>query len=121
MKLRDIIKSSNAMTALLQVQMPIKVAKKVADVARELDEHVEVYREQQKLLFDKWGEPSTDKDHPKGSTQIKDEHVAEYNEITKQDGEAEFDIKAPPIKISDFRDVDIVPAILFELDWLIKE
>ena len=121
MKLQDIIKSANAMTGLLQVQMPIKVAKQVAEVARELNKHVEVYQAQQRLLFEKWGEPSTDESHPKGSKQIKDEHLEEYNEITQQDKETDFDIKVPEIKISDFRDVDIVPAILFELDWLIKE
>ena len=110
----EILESTTPLSLLTGTDMPINVAYKLASLVGEVNVILKEYDKKKSKLFDQYGERTEG-----SSVSILDEHVSVYQEEHKILLEETVDINIRKITIEMFGDINIKPATLVALKWLI--
>ena len=112
MNIKEILESKEAIEALTAQILPINTAIKVSKVQKELNTILEVYQENRKFLFERYGE-GDDLNIPDRN---REDFIAEHKSLVEE----ELDIVIDKINTDEFGDIKISPNHLTNLIWLLE-
>ena len=112
-KLANLVNCVEPLGKLMQMQMPAATAFRCAKLLKVVEGELQIYDEQRKKLVEKYGED--DKVDPESKNW--DKFVEEMNSILAED----VSLNATKIKEENLSKIEISPADIMNLSWMIKE
>lgn len=114
MNIKEILESKDSIQELIGKSMPIKTAFAVSKLQKELNIALELYDSRKQGMFDKYGENS------EAGKKIKEEYISTYISEHNELIEEELDILFDKVSIDTLGDIQIAPAHLTNLSWLLE-
>tara|TARA_Y100000361_G_scaffold17424_1_gene13598 strand:- start:10216 stop:10572 length:357 start_codon:yes stop_codon:yes gene_type:complete len=112
-KLANLVNSVEPLSKLMQKPMPSATAFRCAKLLKAVEAELQIYDEQRKKLIEKYGED--DKVDPESKNW--DKFVEEMNGLLAED----VSLSATKVKEENLSKIEISPADIMNLSWLIKE
>jgi exonuclease VII small subunit len=114
-KMIDIYSSVSTINSILELKMSIDTSKKLVDLIKEINEHLQVAEKTRNELLEKYGKKT-----PKGEYNIPDNKKKQFTEdLNKYLFDTEVSIYSPLLKKQDFdRNFTISPSDLTLISYL---
>lgn len=116
LKLMQIINAKDSLVELSQKDLAVMASYRVAKILKKIDPEIAIYEDERIKLIRKYGEESEP-----GRLQVKQENIPEYVKELETLVQQEVDIDIQKVKISEIGNIDIKPAVLINLDFMIEE
>lgn len=120
-KLLDVLESEQALAEIVRMPLKAKTAYLFAKAGRKARNIIRDFQDARKVAIEKHGlsdldfDKLTEKDIKKHKTAI-DALSAELDELSEE----EVDVDVQPIPFSAIENIEVKPAVLMLLDWLIE-
>lgn len=122
MKLKKLVESTPSIQQLAMLKLPVSVSFKIANFTKKADPELKTFSEIRDNKIKELGELKKDEDGNETTDyEVKKENVDQYKKEIEELLDQDVDLYVPEINLSELGDLKIEPAILANLDWLIKE
>lgn len=115
-KVSDIVNAADGLKEVVNLDFTAVTAMKIARIARVIDEENKEFETQRGKLFEKYGSPKED-----GNVVVNAENVEKFMEEMNSLLDSELDISVTQLHIDDFGDVEISPAVMVKIMFLISD
>jgi len=115
--LRKILAAKDALQRLIDKEINIKLAFKLAKIIKEINGEFSLFEERRVSLIKKY----SDKPDKDGSVKVKPENIQAFAKELNELEEIEVDLNFKPMKLDEFGNIEMATKDLIALEDFIKE
>jgi hypothetical protein len=119
---KQIINSVESLNKLIGEKLPAKVSFRIAQVSRQLDDHLKDYQNTLKKLHLEFGKKDEKDELVKDAAgTIEFEDFDAFKKEHEDLLECEVEVNGKPLKLDQLSSAKLEPSIFYHLDWFVKE
>lgn len=115
MNIGEIVNAQPTLQKLTQIELPIATAIAVLKICKDTADHVKVFQDKQRAMFEKHGVQDEEKDQ----LVIPEEGVEKFQKLMEKILKTDVELDFKPIAIEAFGDVKLTVGEVNQISWLL--